>query len=79
MFNIEKVFGWFDIRCQVLHQAVQDSLEEEDVLDEVGDPDVDDEENSESIHDLEVMGEHGIKSLSFKVFAQKQFTEEWNL
>ena len=67
------------IEFTYLYQAVLDSLEEDDALDEVGDPDVDDAESSESIPDLEVMGEHGIKSLSFKVFAQKQFTEGWNL
>ena len=37
------------------------SLEEEDALDDFGDPDVDNEDNSENIHDLEKMGEHGIK------------------
>ena len=36
-------------------------LEEEDALDDFGDPDVDNEDNSESTHDLEMMGEHGIK------------------
>ena len=44
---------------------------EEDALDDFGDPDVDNEDNSESIHDLEMIGEHGIKYHRFRVFVQK--------
>ena len=57
MFNIEKVFDWIHIRCQVLHQAVLDCLEEDEALNDLCDHDVDDvEDNSEKIHGLEMMG-----------------------
>ena len=82
MFNIEKVFDWIHIRCQVLHQAVLDCLEEDEALNDLCDHDVDDvEDNSEKIHFMVLRWweEDGIKSLSFEVFALEQFTEEWNL
>ena len=37
-----------------------DGLEEDEALEDLGDPNVNDEDNSEIIHDLENMGEHGI-------------------
>ncbi len=68
------------LRCQVLLQAVL-GLEVDDGLETGVDRDVlDDEDNSENIHDLEMMDDHGknVTSHELGVFAHEKFDVKWS-
>ena len=70
------------IRCQVLHQAVLDRLEvEDDALENDGVHGVlDDEDDSENNHVLDMMDEHGknVTSHELGVFAHEKFDVKWS-
>ena len=65
------------VRCQVLYQAVLGSLEvEDDDLENDGIHSVlDDEDDSENNHDLDMMDEHGknVTGQELRVFAYEKF------